>query len=147
MIAIQNISPSDGGSITWNEPPPVKTPSNPAEVLPPAIVQVYEGKPATLNWSYNLTLNLSVGAIRFDDVRIVEINSDGSAGSVNAKFQKRFSVSSTLGRVSLSISAVTGADDKANGPFSCKLIDAKFDTWKRAIQVQVLGKIKSVTDF
>ena len=39
------------------------------------------------------------------------------------------------------------ADDKANGEFRCELIDSSPDTWKRAIQVQVIGKLESVADY
>ena len=42
----------------------------------------------------------------------------------------------------LSISPITIADDKSNGEFSCELNDAKSSTWKRAIQVQVIGKLE-----
>ena len=77
----------------------------------------YEGSSATLNWSYNLTAGLVVGVIRFNDDRIVRLNADGSADPVDAGFQKRFSISSTLGRASLFISFATVADDKANGEF------------------------------
>ncbi|PFX14490.1 Tyrosine kinase receptor Cad96Ca [Stylophora pistillata] len=134
---------SDGGSITWYKPTPVMTTSNPAEVLPPGIVHVYEGSSATLNWNYSLSLGLGLGGfVRFNNIGIVDIYRDGSTGPVSDRFQRRFIVSSTLGRISLSISAVTVADDKADGEFSCSLIDAKRDTWKRAIQVQVLVPAK-----
>ncbi|XP_022807707.1 fibroblast growth factor receptor 2-like isoform X2 [Stylophora pistillata] len=119
------------------------TTSNPAEVLPPGIVHVYEGSSATLNWNYSLSLGLGLGGfVRFNNIGIVDIYRDGSTGPVSDRFQRRFIVSSTLGRISLSISAVTVADDKADGEFSCSLIDAKRDTWKRAIQVQVLVPAK-----
>ncbi|XP_022800751.1 fibroblast growth factor receptor homolog 1-like [Stylophora pistillata] len=137
---------TDGGSVTWFEPTPVKTTSNPAEVLPAGIVHVYEGSSASLNWSYSLTLGLGLGGfVRFSNIGIVTINSDGSAGPVRDNFQKRFRVSSTPGRISLSISAVTVADDIVNGEFSCMLLDSNADTWKRAIQVQVQAPI-NVTD-
>ena len=100
------------------------------------------GSSVTLNWSYNLTAGLTVGAIRFNKRRIVRLNADGSADPVEGEFQKRFSVSSTPGRASLFISPVTVADNKANGEFSCELIDSNPDTWKRAIQVKVIGKLK-----
>ena len=101
----------------------------------------------TLNWSYNLTAGLVVGVIRFNNSRIVRLDADGSADPVEAGFQKRFSVSSTLGRASLFISSVTVADDKANGEFRCELIDSSPDTWKRAIKVEVTGKLESVADY
>ena len=133
--------------MTWFEPSPVKTTSNPNEKFPPVIVQVYEGSSVTLNWNYSLTSGLDFGVIRFNSDGIVIIQADGSARPVAAKFRERFSSSSTLGRASLSISPVTVADDKANGEFRCELFDTKSNNWKRAIQVQVLGKLESVADY
>ena len=109
-------------------------------------MQVYEGSSARLDWSYSLSLGLAFGVIRFNGDGIVNFQADGSAGPVRAKFQERFNLSSTPGRASLSISPVTVADDKANGEFSFELIDTNADTWKRAIQVQVVGKLDSVDD-
>ena len=116
--------------------------------MSPGIELVNEGSSATLNWGYSLTAGLGLGGfIKFNDYIIVSIRADGSAGPVNAKFQKRFSLNSTLGRASLFISPVTVADDKANGEFRCELIDSTPETWKRAIQIQVTGKLKSVADY
>ena len=39
------------------------------------------------------------------------------------------------------------ADDKANGEFRCELIDSKVDTWKRAIKLQVIGKLESFAGY
>ena len=113
---------------------------------PPGIVQVYEGSSVTLNWSYSLTPDLALAVIKFNDVGIVIIQADGSAGAVTAIFQKRFNVSSTPERASLFISPVTIADDKDFGEFSCALTDSTGTFWKRAIQVQVIGKFKTVAD-
>ena len=41
---------------------------------------------------------------------------------------------------------MTVADDKANGEFRCEIADLNIVTWKRAIQVQVIGKLESVAD-
>ena len=41
---------------------------------------------------------------------------------------------------------MTVADDKANGEFRFELGDLDLVTWKRAIQVQVIGKLESVAD-
>ena len=136
-------SPSDGQGVTWYEPTPVNT-SDPTEFVPPVIVQVCVESSVSLNWSYSLTSDLSLGVIKFNGVGIVRIKADSSADPVKAQFQERFTVSSTPGRVSLSISPVTVDDD---GEFSCELIDSSPDTWKRAIQVQVMGKLKSVAYF
>ena len=117
-------------------------------MLSPGIVQVYEGSYVTLNWSYSLTQPLSPGGfIKFNSYIIVTFDARGSAGPVSVTFKERFRLSSTLGRASLSIFPVTVADDRANGEFSCELIDSHSNIWKRAIQVQVIGKLESVADF
>ena len=84
-------------------------------MLFPVIVKGYEGSSVKLNWSYSLTSSLSFGVIKFKGVGIVNLKADGSVETVNAKFRKRFNISSTLGRASLSISPVTVADDKSFG--------------------------------
>ena len=118
-------------------------------MLSPGIVQVYEGFSTTLNWNFSLSEGLGLGfSIQLNAIIIVSFGKDGSpASTINAEFQERFSVSATPQSASLSISPVTIADDKCNGEFSCELIDAKSGAWKRAIQVQVIGKLESVVDF
>ena len=115
-------------------------------MLPPGIVLVYEGSSATLNWNFSLSVGLGLGfVIKFNHYGIVSFRADGSAaGPIRDEFQKRFSVSATSQSTSLSIFPITIADDKSNGEFSCKLYDANADIWKRAIQVQVIGKLESV---
>ena len=127
----------------------MRTTSNTAEVLLPGIVQVYEGSSVTLNWNFSLSVGLGLGFfIKFNNVGIVSIRADGSvAGPIKAEFQKRFSISATPQSASLSITPVTITDDKSNGEFSCELDDANSDGWKRAIQVQVIGKLESVADY
>ena len=126
----------------------MRTTSNNGETLPPGIVEVNEGSSVTLNWNFNLSVGLGLGfSIRFNTVGIVNIGKDGSAGSIKAEFQKRFSVSATPQSASLSISPVTIADDKSNGKFSCELNDDNADTWERDIQVHVTGKLESVADY
>ena len=135
---------SDGQKVTWHEPTPARTTSDPTEKLTPGIVQVYEGSSVTLNWSYTLTSSLRFGVINFNTVAVVTIKADGSADPVAAKFQERFNVSSTTGKASLFISPVTIGDDKAYGEFRCDLFDSVPSTWKRTILLEVIGKFKSV---
>ena len=100
-----------------------------------------------MNWNYSLTSNLLSVRIQFNGVGIVAVSSDGQAGPVNLNFRQRISISSTPQSVSLLISKVTTADDKSIGEFSCEFTDLDADIWRRAIQVQVTGKLKSFTDF
>ena len=134
--------------MTWFEPTPSKTTSDPNEVLHPGIVRVYEGSSVTLNWNYSLSLGLGVGGVvRFKTDAVFSLRADGSATPVNAQFQERFSATSTLGRASLIISAVNVSDDKIFGEFRCELLDSSGNLWKRVIQVQVIGKLESVADY
>ena len=82
----------------------------------------------------------------FNNSRIARLKADGSADPVEAGFQERFSVSWTLGRASLFISPVTVADDMAKGEFWCELADLNIVSWKRAIQVLVIGRLESLAD-
>ena len=116
-------------------------------MLIPGKLQVNEGSSATLNWNYSLSSFFVSGRLRFNGASIVIILSNGKTGPVNASFQQRFSVSSTPQRVSLLISKVTTADDRSNGEFSCELGDLSAAKWRRAIQVQVVGKLQSFADF
>ena len=101
-----------------------------------------------MNWNYNLTARLLSVILQFNDVSIVAISSDGKVGPVNHNFRERFSVNiSTPQNISLSISKVTTADDESNGEFTCELNDLNAAKWRRAIQVQVVGKLKSFPDF
>ena len=120
---------------------------DPAEALIPGKLQANEGSSATLNWNYSLSSTFVSGRLLFNGAGIVVILGNGKPGPVNASFQQRFSVSSTPQRVSLLITNVTTADDRSNGEFSCELGDLSAAKWRRAIQVHVVGKLKSFADF
>ena len=115
-------------------------------MLIPGKLQVYNGSSATLNWNYSQSSALISVQLRFKGVLVVNVLPTGQAGPVNASFQPRFSVSSTPRSVSLLISEVTTVEDKSNGEFSCELNDLAGALWRRAIQVQVVGKLKSFSD-
>lgn len=124
----------------------MKTTTRPYEVLSPGIVQVLEGSSVALNWNYSLSSGFLIAMIKFNGDGIAMISAGGLVGALNAHFQERFNVSSTLGRASLFINNVTVADDKTNGEFSCELLDSNADIWKRAIQVEVIGELESASD-
>ena len=42
---------------------------------------------------------------------------------------------------------MTAGDDRAYGEFRCELTDSIPNTWKREIQLEVIGKFKSVVDY
>ena len=116
-------------------------------MLTPGKLQFYEGSSATLNWSYSLSSSLLSAVLQFNGSGIAGISSNGQAGPVNSNFRQRFNVSSTPQSVSLLISEVTTTDDKSVGEFSCEVSDLNGDKWRRAIEVQVIGKLESFADF
>ena len=116
-------------------------------MLTPGKVQFREGSSATLNWSYSLSSSLLSAVLQFNGSSIAGISSNGKAGPVNSNFRQRFNVSSTPQSVSLLISEVTTTDDKSVGEFSCEVSDLNGDKWRRAIEVQVIGKLESFADF
>ena len=136
-------SPSDGANVIWYEPTPVQTTSNQSEVLIPGKLEVYEGSSATLNWSYSLSSTFASADLQFNGASIVVILSNGKAGPVSASFQERLTVKSTQQSVSLLISKVTTGEDRSKGEFICELRDVSGAKWRRTIQVQVVGKLKS----
>ena len=140
-------SPSESASVTWYEPTPVQTTSNPAEALIPGKLQVNEGSSATLNWNYSLSSTFALARLQFNGAGIVIILSNGQAGPVNASFRQRFTVKSTQQSVSLLISKVTTGEDSSRGEFIFELSDVSGAKWRRGIQVQVVGKLKSFADF
>ena len=71
------------------------------------------------------------------------ILSNGQAGPVNVSFRQRFTVKSTHQSISLLISKVTSDEDRSRGEFGYELNDVSGAKWRRAIQVQVVGKLKS----
>lgn len=76
-------------------------------MLSPGIVQVLEGSSVALNWNYSLSLGFLIAMVKFNGDGIAMISAGGLVGALNAHFQERFNVSSTLGRASLFIYNVT----------------------------------------
>ena len=113
-------------------------------MLPTINLNFYDRSPAALKWSFNSTaVSIVLVILKFNGAGIVNYQNE-KTGVVSDQFQERFSGSFTPQSASLFISPVTAADDKANGTFTCELIADNSDFWVRAIQVQVLGKFKSV---
>lgn len=133
----------DGGSVTWYEPPPVQTSSDPA-VFHTANQQLREGSTkAALNWNFSLTqdLILIVVTIKLNEVTIANLVPSGPAAPASG-YEERFNVSWISHSATLIIFNVTDDD---NGLFSCELNafqGATNKVWKRKIQVKVLGKLR-----
>ena len=134
---------SDAQSITWNEPPPVTTVSDPTFVHTSKI-QLYEGSTnKQLNWRFSLTQRLLLVAIELEDnSEVANIAQDGTV-TVNQGFTSRISVTWVTGHVTLIIFNVTASDERT---FTCRL-SVPGNSWRSSIMVAVVGKIITVYKF
>ena len=138
---------SDGGNLTWNEPPPtqiVKAVSNPLEHF--SSRQLFEGTiNATLSWHFGLTeLIFNSFIISFEGNSVARVTS--SLVAIRPPYANRFGLDwiPNQNLVKLLIFNVTTDE---NGTFSCKVradtLDG-FDGFEFVsnVQVDVGGKLK-----
>ena len=129
---------SDGTSVTWYEPLPVKTILAAGDDLTPAETNLREGYPGSLSWNFSLTsVTVFAVSINFN----AEILAIGPTSAVNVpdNVKDRFNITKISQRFTLVIFNLTAAYDESNGKFSCELLTVT-GKWYRKIQVKVLGK-------
>lgn len=142
-VEIVMFSTSDAvGSVTWFEPPPVETVTDPTLVhtnrtkLRKGSTNVY------LNWEFSVTseLNLVLVTLKLDGASVGTIVPSTGDAAPSASFTSRFNVSWVAQHAALSIFNVTTADE---GLFTCELNTFEGATnriWSRNIDVSVVGK-------
>ena len=131
---------SDGGSVTWYEPPPVMTASSSGVDQNPAEIELFEGHPASLSWNFSLTsVNLFVVNIRFNTEAIAFSGPGGSSAKVVDAFKDKFNFTWISQRLTLVIFNVTAEYGESKGNFRCELSTAD-GPWVRTIQVKIVGK-------
>ena len=128
---------SDGGNITWHEPPPFETITD-AKISSTTHTTLTKGFiNEELSCNFSLTADLSVLTVRmgFDGDNVATYIP--STGIIPGSFVSRFSATWVPTKMSLIVFNVTTADA---GEYSCEVttIDG---TWTRTIQVAVLGKL------
>ena len=129
---------SDAQSITWNEPPPVRTVSD-NNFVHTSTVQLYEGSTnKQLNWRFSLTQQLLVVSIELEDASVVAnvLQPSGSV-TVSPAFTSRVNVTWVPGHVTLIIFNVTVADERT---FTCRLT-VPGNSWRSNIIVDVVGNL------
>ena len=133
---------SDGGSVTWYEPLPVKTVLSAGDDPTPAEMKIFEGHPASLSWNFSFTsLTLFAVTIKFEGLTLATSGPGGLAASVKASLEDKFNFTWISQRLTLVIFNVTTAYDESKGKFSCELTTSETG-WIRKIQVKVVGKGK-----
>ena len=130
------------GSVTWFEPPPVETVTDPTLVHTNS-TKLHRGSTNVhLNWKFSLTSELFLVSVtlRFDGNSVGTIVPSTGAARPSASFTSRFNVSWVAQVATLIIFNVTSADE---GLFTCELNTFEGGTnkiWNRNIDVSVVGK-------
>ena len=134
---------SDGGSVTWYEPPPEETLSDHQFDHKLKTVQLREGEtesPLSWNFSFSSGLRFNGLTVTFNGVNVAGVLSSGLAGLENPSDQRfNFSWIPTE-KFTLVIVNVT---DGESGIFTCALsLCPGFgcNNWESTIKVEVVGK-------
>ena len=134
---------SDGGSITWFEPPPVETTAD-TNVIRTYSTSLLEGATnVELNWNFSLTQDITfvVLQLQLGSDTVATIILSGQSG-ISESFSGRVNVRWIPQKVSLTILKVSTLDD---GVFTCAVttIGGGSKVWRRKIKVTVLGEVVS----
>ena len=134
---------SDGGSITWFEPPPVETTAD-DNVIRTYSASLLEGSTnVQLNWNFSVSQDLTFVFLQLrlgSDLVATALQSGQS--DISESFRGRVNVTWIPQKVSLTILKVSKHDD---GEFSCAVttIGGGSKVWRRKIKVTVLGEVVS----
>ena len=130
---------SDGASVTWYEPLPVKITSTAGDDLTPAKTKLLEGYPGSLSWNFSSTsVTVFAVSIQFNDDSL-GVGQTVSTVYVPDNLKDRFNVTKISQRLTLVIFNVTTAYDESYGQFSCQLLTVT-GKWRRKIEVKIVGK-------
>ena len=139
-----NLYLSDGGSITWFEPPPFATVTEPF-IISAANKSLIKGSPneeLSCNFSLTADLRIITVSMKFGGRAAVTLVEKRQAPSVDPIFASRLNATWYLNKLTLILFNVTDAEE---GEYRCEVISfgRSAQTWVRTIQVSLLGKIRS----
>ena len=132
---------SDGGSITWYDPPAIETVTTPSSISSANKSLVKGSMNAELNCNFSLTtdLRLIVVSMKFGITPVATYLRSQQALSVVQGFRSRFNATWVPSSLTLILLNVTSADE---GEYLCEVMTfgRSVYTWVRKIQVSLLGK-------
>ena len=139
---VHNFFVSDGGSITWYDPPPFGTVKNPA-IISSANKSLIKGSiKEELNCNFSLTTDIRLIAVsmKFGIMPVATYLRSQQAVSVAPSFRSRFNATWVPSTLTLILLNVTSADE---GEYVCEVVTfgGSVETWVRKIQVSLLGKL------
>ncbi|XP_015747419.1 PREDICTED: uncharacterized protein LOC107327177 [Acropora digitifera] len=133
---------TDGGSITWYEPPPFETVTNDIVTFTSFQNLTKGSVNRELSFNFSLTADLTIVAVT------IELDGDAAATyvpsartpSIGSAFVGRFNVTWVPNKLTLIVLNVTSAD---KGRYRCEVLTSggSLERWKRIIEVNVFGKL------
>ena len=133
---------SDASSITWFDPPPFETVTDPA-IISAANESFIKGSlNEELNCNFSLTVDLTLitVSVKFRGSSIANFVRSKDVLSVQPGFESRFNATWVPDKLTLILFNVTSAD---KGEYRCEVLTfgSSVQTWARIIQVSLLGKL------
>ena len=139
-----NLYVSDGSSITWFEPPPFQTVTDPATISKANKSLIIGSLNEEVSCNFTLTSDLSLITVsmKLQGSSIAAYVQSQHALSVQPGFDGRFNATWVPNRLTLILFNVTFADE---GEYRCEVLtlgsSGSLQTWARIIQVSLLGKL------
>ncbi|XP_067030266.1 fibroblast growth factor receptor 1-like isoform X2 [Acropora muricata] len=130
---------SDGGSITWFEPPPFETVTDPSSIHATNInlTKGSSNEKLSCNFSLSADLSLVTATIKLGGSSVVSFVQNQQRLSVQTGFENRFIVTWVSYELTLILLNVTSAEE---GEYCCEVltVGGSVHTWARTIQVSLL---------
>ena len=136
-----NFYVSGGGSITWFEPPPFETVTDPSSI-PAANINLTKGssnEELSCNFSLSADLSLVTASIKLGRSSVASFVQNQQRLSVQTGLEDRFNATWVPYELTVILLNVTSAEE---GEYRCEVltVGGSVQTWTRTIQVSLLGK-------
>lgn len=144
VCAVAIIQLTDGSSITWFEPPPFQTVTDPATISKAnkSLIKGSFDEEVSCNFTLTSDLSLITVSMKLQSSSIATYVQSKHALSVHPGFKSRFNATWVPNRLTLFLFNVTPAD---KGEYRCEVLtlaigSGSVQTWARIIHVSLLEK-------
>ena len=132
---------SDGGSITWFDPPPFETVTDSAIIsaVNKTLIRGFPDEELSCNFSLTADLSLITVSMKYGASTIATYLQSQQALSVDPTFVSRLNATWVPNKLTLILFSVT---DAGKGEYRCEVVTyaGSVQTWVRKIQVSLVGK-------
>ena len=134
---------SDGGSITWFEPPPAQTVTGPlgVSVTNKSLIKGSINEELSCNFSLTAGLRITVVSMKIGGRAVVTFVPNLKTPSVEPSFASRLKATWLPYKLTLIFFNVTAAEEKE---YLCQVSVTPPQTWIRKIHVSLVGKLRQL---